>query len=965
MLASDRFPDFTFIDEAGGEKVLQLREAGGRIRAVAAKIRRAAPAGSSVGLIYPSSPELVVNWLACLVAETCPLVMQYPTRKQSREYWAASVSNTIREARLALVLADDRSVQLGLREFVPTLAQGDLEVDCGGPNDPFRLGDFSIVQLSSGTTGHRKAVRFHSEQLERHVRDYNHTLELDERDTIVSWLPLYHDMGYIACFVMPLYVGSRVVMMDPMTWIKEPALLNDAIERHGGSVCYMPNFGFEVMSRQTFRNPSRVRWWIACSEPVSSHTARKFIEVSGAAPDSFAPCYAMAENVFAVTLRRGLQTRQIGRAEVVSCGKPVEGVDVKVIDGEIWVRSPTSLQSYMNGSDIRDPEGFYPTGDLGELHGGELYVTGRKQDMMIQAGVKYMLSDVDLALNEMYPDIRGRAAALALREERLGTESLLVLIESAAFWRRSDQAEMAEALKRRLGIDQIRIEFVPPRFLTKTSSGKVNRNKTAEDWLRRERVALAPRHKSEDAVAELRDAFPRVPWDQPVRGILDSLSLTVLRTILGETWLAYDGRLTLEQITEKLTQSRTPGSDGVRNTIRIVSLADKRILQRVRGQHLERLGCLLGAEVTMEHLCLPPSAVLLSDLIFLDYFAPRLEKDDFAAVAAAARKLREASVILFDDVAEMYFPPNQVYGALSHNLERDPRTDLISVRWQRYARLHDRLPLTLVSGADLPLEHCSDSLRGLGEYLGKPIFRIATIKGFEPFTADWEYRPLHGVSGVLEGLGILEPDDFVDKLAGWIGRSPTLLDRWPRHTGPTLEMAELAHYCSHISKQDLIDRVLVRYDRFCIVGQPSSVPYLRAALQRLGKKFVQARSYAPENLRQFEGQFDCLLICGSQGNYRIEVPAAAIMSVGGAAVRNIEHPALAIKSFTTSKNESPASGTDWYYPHQLDRRRNARQFRAVRIDATKKAKEENRERRRDLLREARAARRAALESMDE
>ncbi len=145
--------------------------------------------------------------------------------------------------------------------------------------------------------------------------------------------------------------------MDPMTWIRRPEFLFDAIERHSGTVCYMPNFGFEVMARVEPRRLPSMRWWISCSEPVSHQTAAKFIDTVAADPDSFAPCYAMAENVFAVSIRRGLATHEIDGARVVSCGRAAANVEIKEIEGEIWVRSPASLVSYMGGGDIRDGDG--------------------------------------------------------------------------------------------------------------------------------------------------------------------------------------------------------------------------------------------------------------------------------------------------------------------------------------------------------------------------------------------------------------------------------------------------------------------------------------------------------------------------------------------------------------------------------------------------------------------------------
>jgi hypothetical protein len=147
------------------------------------------------------------------------------------------------------------------------------------------------------------------------------------------------------------------------------------------------------------------------------------------------------------------------------------------------------------------------------------------------------------------------------------------------------------------------------------------------------------------------------------------------------------------------------------------------------------------------------------------------------------------------------------------------------------------------------------------------------------------------------------------------------------------------------------------------VGQASSAPYLRREIGRLGKSWVEARSYSPEVLASLKGQFDCLLICGSQGNYPIEVPAVAVMRASGAwLTRHIDNPEPTSASFKLAKGETPQSGRDWYYCHELDRERNARQSHAVRVDATRKAMRENAHRRRELIREIKDFRCFALDA---
>ena len=917
-LASGRLPNFTFIGDDGAEQTVALSGEVPKIRAVAAALAGRVAEGTAVGLVYRSSPELVRNWLACLLAGLRPLILQYPTRKQTRAYWTDSVRNTIAVAKVGAIISDESSAGiLGETDIaIPVIAQGELAALADGDAKPFALETFSIIQLSSGTTGHRKAIEFSAEQLFAHVAGYNSTLQLGPSDRIVSWLPLYHDMGYIACFVMPMILGVDVVMMDPMTWIRRPELLFDAIERHSGTICYLPNFGFEVMARLSPRPLPGMRWWISCSEPVSHETARKFIEVTQADPDSFAPCYAMAENVFAVSLRRGLVTREIDEAEVVSCGEPIPGVEIKEVDGQIWVRSPASLKAYIGADDIRDEDGYYPTGDLGRIIDGQLYVTGRTQDLLIQAGRKYMLSDIDLALNRLFPWVRGRAAAVQTYDARLGTQKPVVLIETDDFFLRRDHAEIANALRDAIGLDQVDVEFVPPRFLTKTSSGKFNRKKSAADWLRAEQMRQTRRGAS-DPLADLRESFAHVAWDKPVGEILDSLSLEILRIILTGTAVVHDGKRTLSEIAEALgTETAAPAN--TTQTIRIVSLADRSSFDKLTEADLDRLSRKLGAPVTFEHVCLPPSPVILSDLIFHDYFESRAETGNFAAVDRALSTLRSASIIIVDDAAEMLIAGGQAYGALSHNLERDPNCDLISFRWQRYPQHHDTLPLTFVAGPDLAFEHRTRVLDMLSAYLATPVFKISLVNGFEEFTKDWDYR-LNAPKGGKSGRRI-EPDKFLPVLRKWIRCRPQPLKTFPACAGEKLQMNDLGHFCSHIVLPEVIEKVVARFDSFCIAGQRASLPFLRKEIERRGKSYMHVASYSEEMLKDLPQAFDCLVICGAQGEYKLEVPTVALMRASKKwRVLNIDDPAFQGLQYSPSLRSYPRTGSDWFYPFPIER----------------------------------------------
>ena len=898
-------PELRFVDAARDVRSLRPADHAEEIAARAALLRAQFVPGTAIGIAIRTEPRLVLAWLAAIAAGLRPLILQYPTTKQTRDYWRSSVLHTIDLVDMAGIIGDARVAAMLEGEAITLVDADALAPGAHVPVDG--LPRFEILQLSSGTTGHRKAIAFTDAQLWRHAHDYNGALGLDAaRDRIVSWLPLYHDMGYIACFVMPLLLGVPVTMIDPETWVADKTLLFEVIARDRGTICYMPNFGFETLAQPTAHDLSSMRRWISCSEPVFGATVRRFLAATGVPADRFAACYAMAENVFAVSLSEGFAEREIDGTVIASCGAPIPGVDVKLVDGEILARSPASIAHYVGGDDIRDAEGFYPTGDTGALVDGQLYVTGRRRDVLIQAGRKYLLSSIDAAVGEVLPDVKGRAATVILRDARLGTEKPAVLIEARDFFDRTDHATVAAAVQARTGLDFLDIAFVPPRFLTKTSSGKINRVASARDWQAREEMRAVG---ARDAVAEFDRVFAALPADLPVEA-LDSLSQTLLRIILSDAGCDHEPAATLADHRHRLAAT-APATEPALRPLRIVSLADRRSIRRVTEAHLQAFAERLGVAVSFEHICLPPSPILLSDLVFLDYFRPRLgETDACDALARIAARLRGADVILTDDVAEMHFPMTQVYPVLSHRLERTADADLLAFRWQRYVESHHRLPVMVVNGDTLPIAGRTDSIAALSRYLAVPIFRIAGIEPFASFTTEWEYRPLRSESGG-PGLRPLDGTALFSRLAGFIEEKRAAGMITVPAAAPAVvrfDLTDLAHFCSQAASRAAIDHVVAMFDRFCIVGQPASIPYVRAAITARGKTFIESPGYHSETLAQLPA-FDCLLSCGATGAYDGTAPAAALMAAGWQGYTS-NLPAERFPSFEVGLPSAPRA--EWY-----------------------------------------------------
>ena len=645
-----RLPTITFVGDRGEEQ-LNLAECGDRIAPLVNILARRFRVGDRIGLLYPSEPMLALTWLAALHAGLEPLILHVPNAKQNLSAWKTSMSRIVSSVSLAGIVCSSAFASVTIPSC-PILCLSKPLPERNPERMPALRAGTSILQMSSGTTGQRKPMRFTLEQIAAHVVDYNESLLLDADDRLASWLPLYHDMGFIACFLMPMMLGVPMITMDPMAWIRDPKRLFQLIERHEATICYMPNFGFEVLAKHADgqRFPT-MRRWISCSEPVYRETMARFAAATGTPHEHLATCYAMAENVFAVTYRPGLDLVDVEGRAVTSCGSAIANTRLKLVAGEIWVHSPSSITAYLDGAPITDDDGYYPTGDLGEVVGDELVVTGRKHDVVNVAGKKYMLNDLDQAIGRVLPTLHeGRMATVAQRNSELGTELPLFLVEDRDFYLQSAVNGVRARLAAEIDIDSFSIAYVPPTFLTKTSSGKINRAATLSNletstrWRENFQGATAAT-SIEDEFLRLFGAMPR---DKPVSSLLDSLGIVSLSLIMRDAGLDVQPGMTLQDHIAALHESRVdrgrvPNAKA-EDHIAIVSLADSRTTAGITEAHLAMLSDAMGVPVTLECVCLPPVPVLLSDLVFFDYFLSRDRSDevrrrDGSIVQSAQREL--------------------------------------------------------------------------------------------------------------------------------------------------------------------------------------------------------------------------------------------------------------------------------------------------------------------------------------
>ena len=509
-------------------------------------------------IAHTQNLESITAFWACILLNTIPAMLPTLNEKLDPDHYRRNLAEVARNAQARAVLTTDEFAPF-LREALPCdvfssaqiaaaesgqsgadwhaglrlLARVGGDIGYFGDTDNVlypKPDTAALLQHSSGTTGLQKGVALSHSAILNQLCAYGGALGLREDDVIVSWLPLYHDMGLIAGFLLPLVLGVPLVLMSPFDWVAHPALLLRAIHDYRATFCWLPNFAYNHMAQRVRERDSAgldlssMRAFINCSEPVRAASHQQFLDrfaVNGVRADQLAVSYAMAENTFAVTQtpigqpafvetvdREALQTSLLAEPvpadhpralAQVSCGRPIPGSAVKVVDdagaerperhiGELMVKSDCMLTGYYHRSDLNpfDAEGWYKTGDRGYLANGEVLVVGRSKDLLIIAGKNVYPQDIEALLYELDGIHPGRAVAFGVADEREGTELLAVLAELDSDdpdAKRALQVAVRQHIARSSEVTVSYVTFVPRGWLIKTSSGKAARAANRDKWL--------------------------------------------------------------------------------------------------------------------------------------------------------------------------------------------------------------------------------------------------------------------------------------------------------------------------------------------------------------------------------------------------------------------------------------------------------------------------------------------------
>lgn len=492
--------------------------------------------GDLVIIAHTQNLESIFAFWGVMLLGAIPSMFSTLTEKLDPEIYMRNMGELVSLSDVRAILTTDAfAPQLAERVSCPVygseallgaLSSADETVEIATPSPDA----VAFLQHSSGTTGLQKGVALSHNAVLNQLASYSDALALNAQDVIVSWLPLYHDMGLIAGFVQPLVQGIPLVLMSPFDWVRHPAMLLKAIDQYRGTLCWLPNFAYNHMAQRIRQRDSEgidlstMRAFVNCSEPVREDSHRQFYDrftANGVTRAMLTVSYAMAENTFAVTqtpigqpptvdtvdriaLQRDLHAVPADpsadtAAPQVSCGPTITHTQVKIVGadgaslpergvGDVMVRSDCMLTEYYRRPDLNpfDTDGWYHTGDRGYMADGEIYIVGRSKDLIINAGKNVYPQDLEAIVNEIDGVYTGRAVVFGVADPREGTELIAVIAEmdeAAGFEHRQIVQQIRQRISRQTDVTVNFVELVERGWLVKTSSGKIARSQNRDKWL--------------------------------------------------------------------------------------------------------------------------------------------------------------------------------------------------------------------------------------------------------------------------------------------------------------------------------------------------------------------------------------------------------------------------------------------------------------------------------------------------
>lgn len=492
-------------------------------------------AGDRVALVAETSAEFAQLFFGVVYAGAWPVPLPLPTSFGGRDSYIDQLRVQLESCDPAMLIYPPELAEMAGAAAAAVATRGiawDALLAQPAPAAPLPRAtrdDIAYLQYSSGSTRFPHGVAITHEALLNNLAAHSHGMQIDGSDRCVSWLPWYHDMGLVGCFLSPIanqvstdYLKTEDFARRPLAWL-------DLISRNPGTtLSYSPTFGYDICARRMSSQTKAAdrfdlsRWRVAGNgaDMIRPDVMQAFVDAfadAGFQASAFLPSYGLAEATLAVTLMppgEGIRVELVEETQlsgvpagedrpqryraIVNCGKPVRDMAVEIREedgaplperaiGKVWCKGPSVMVGYFRDDEATAAcmtDGWLDTGDMGYLSDGYLYIVGRAKDMIIVNGRNHWPQDIEWAVEQLPGFKQGDIAAFAITTPG-GEETPAVLVQcrtSDADERRRLHDEIRERVRSVTGMNCV-VELIPPRTLPRTSSGKLSRAKARNLYL--------------------------------------------------------------------------------------------------------------------------------------------------------------------------------------------------------------------------------------------------------------------------------------------------------------------------------------------------------------------------------------------------------------------------------------------------------------------------------------------------
>lgn len=533
-------PHIYLQNEHGQEKIISYGKLYHEALAVAKGLKQhGLEPKQTVAIMLPSCEEFFYSFFGILLAGGIPVPIYPPFRASKLEEYIKREASILNNAQSHTMITFTEVEKLGamLKSFVPSLKNITTVKKLMAQQHPDNLNvtvasdDGALIQYTSGSTGDPKGVLLSHQNLISNIVAIAEAIDLKPTDVIVSWLPLYHDMGLIGTWLGSMYHGIPITIMSPLTFLTHPEKWLWAMHYHRATLSAAPNFAYELclskIDDKALEGLDLSSWRIAFNgaEAVYPSTIRRFQEKFakyGLRESALCPVYGLAENCVGVSISDVHAKAKIDRIdretfekdqcaveqkdpkaqtlEFACCGKILPGHKMKVVDdnnkvvpdrvvGHLQFQGPSMMQGYYNRPEataaiMRD--GWYDTGDFAYMVDDEVYITGREKDVIIKAGRNLYPQEIEEIVGNIEKVRKGCVVAFGDRNDKKGTEKFVIVAES----REHDKDvqtklhdDIIEHVAANMGLPPDDVLIVPPGTILKTSSGKLQRSATKKAYL--------------------------------------------------------------------------------------------------------------------------------------------------------------------------------------------------------------------------------------------------------------------------------------------------------------------------------------------------------------------------------------------------------------------------------------------------------------------------------------------------